>query len=208
VTGLVLDELGVEQQVADQFAVLLALAAQQPTEDHEVGGSQRAEAAIASREHGRGNITQRPASTRGDEHVGHPPVRRLARGLAVGDHRRRGMAAADQEVNLREPADVLDHRVNQRRLQQLQRAVGKIRARVLVDPGLTAPRGDRMRSDDHNAVDAEIQGGLQRRVQSGAAVVVPAARSSWLLRPKWLVQTRTAVRPKWVQSLPLTTSAR
>jgi hypothetical protein len=58
----------------------------------------------------------------------------------------------------------------------VQRPVDEVRRLALVAAGLVGGCDDGVGSDDHQPVRAEVQRRLDRRVQSGAAVDVPAAR--------------------------------
>lgn len=49
---------GLEQDIAGEFAVLLALTAEQPAEDRQVGGAQAAVTAEVSGEHAGGDVGQ------------------------------------------------------------------------------------------------------------------------------------------------------
>lgn len=151
--------------------MLLALPAEQPAQHGQIGCADGPIAAVVATEHLRGDVTQDPPDRGRDEHIGNLPVGSLVQGPAVCGHRLLGVA--EQLVDLTEPPDVLDHRDDQHRGEQLQRSVGEVRAGVAGGPEPASLRRDRLGADHHDPVGAQFECWLQRCAQPGTAVVVP-----------------------------------
>ena len=159
------DELRLEEQVGQQLGVRRRGAAEQAREQRDVG---RAHACQRTCEVPRVDVgddaAQPPGVARAGEQVGHGAVRLRAL----------GSEPLCEQVDLAQIAQVLDERIHQGRQYELEHAVREIRARAPALGRLELGAGEGgVRGDHDDAVDAEIEGRLDWRVESRAAVEEP-----------------------------------
>src|SRR5439155_851076 len=127
-----LDELGIEEEVAQELAVRRAVAAEQAVQEPEVGRADSLETAIAVTEDLLRELPDSTPPRRGDEYVGDAPVGRLSARLAVaarGDAAVRSrlargaaapvLVAREEHVDVAEDAHVLDERVDEHPLEHV-----------------------------------------------------------------------------------------
>jgi hypothetical protein len=183
-----LGERRVEEQVAQRVAGAWAVPArEQPAEDGQVRhlrvqasqGSERREDPV-------GELPQRVATPRTDEDVRDlAEATALARagaragtGPIAGRRPRRRRRLPQGRVDVPQRRQVLDHAVDQHRLHHVDELIVHLRLEVVGGECGVLDRLGRVRGDDHEAVRAERERGLERRVETDAAIGVPPAAAA------------------------------
>ena len=109
-----------------------AFAAEQAVEQREVGCAEAFETTVAVAEDVERELADHAGALRRDEDVWHPAVRRFAPRGAVFERAWGCLGIGEVEIDLAEHPHVLDQRIDECSLQQMQRAIAEVRRLAIV----------------------------------------------------------------------------
>ena len=87
------------------------------------------------------------------------------------------------ELGIAQQTHVVDQRIDQRTLEQVQRSIAEVRRLAVMTPVFLEGLRDRVGGDHNEAIGARIERRLDRCVQPSAAIEIPSTPSRWPVDP-------------------------